>query len=316
MYDSAFNDQFPPGGQAYAGYVDGHVGSQPNYDWATRHFPAAYHLSISVLGNDADCLDIESGAATVAMAAGWYQRQKARGASRPCFYASASMMNSDLIPAVKAAGIPRASFRLWSAHYTGTPHICGPATCKLLSIPADGTQWTDRKGSLNADQSLLADDFFGAEPVLVQGMSGAPVAHLQQRLNAQGEKPPLITDGLFGNLTLLALKAFQSAHGMIADGVVQPVTWAALDKAPGGIPAPGNLKISGVTLTLTWDAVLSGGKPATGYAVEVRQMNGIVADKLTVATTQAVISGLVSGWAYDVSVAAPGGAAATMRVTA
>jgi prepilin-type processing-associated H-X9-DG protein len=40
MYDSASNDQFPQGGQAYAAYVDGHVGSQPNEVFSARVNPA------------------------------------------------------------------------------------------------------------------------------------------------------------------------------------------------------------------------------------------------------------------------------------
>jgi len=159
MFDATDITQIPAGAPAVAGYVDGKWATYPRLAAA---FPGALLLSVAVLAaDDADCLDIETGDAAPADAAGWYGRQKARGAARPCLYADASAMESGVIPAITAAGISRASVRLWSAHYTGTAHICGPASCKAMSIPADGTQWTDQALGRPLDQSLLAADFFG-----------------------------------------------------------------------------------------------------------------------------------------------------------
>ena len=77
MFDSAEDTEFPRGAQAYAGYVDGQIASQPNYSWIVAEFPNAHHLSITLsAGEDADCLDIENGAATPGQAAGWWQRQR------------------------------------------------------------------------------------------------------------------------------------------------------------------------------------------------------------------------------------------------
>jgi hypothetical protein len=39
MYDTAQNNQFPAGAQAYAAYVDGSIGNQPNYAYIVRTFP-------------------------------------------------------------------------------------------------------------------------------------------------------------------------------------------------------------------------------------------------------------------------------------
>ena len=114
--------------------------------------------------HDADCLDIEQGDATPGQAAAWYLRQKARGITRPCLYASAFTMDTEVIPALAAAKIHPAEVRLWAAHYTHTAHICGPHSCRELGITADGTQWTDRALGRNLDQSLLAGDFFGGRP--------------------------------------------------------------------------------------------------------------------------------------------------------
>ena len=61
VFDTAFNDQFPAGAAAYAGYV----GDQPNDAYVARTFPKARHLSVALSASDnADALDVEAGAAT------------------------------------------------------------------------------------------------------------------------------------------------------------------------------------------------------------------------------------------------------------
>jgi hypothetical protein len=161
MYDTAFNDQYPAGAAAYAAYVDGSVGNQPNYAYIVRAFPKAEHLAIALFAaNNADVLDVEAGASVPSDIPGWYARQVARGIKRPVIYASASAMNSDILPVLAQAGIALAETRLWTAHYGEGEHICGPGSCDALSVNADGTQWTSSAGGLVLDQSLLLDDFF------------------------------------------------------------------------------------------------------------------------------------------------------------
>jgi hypothetical protein len=161
MYDTALNDQFPSGAAAYAGYVDGGIGNQPNYAFVVSAFPKAQHLSIALFAeNNADALDVEPGAAAPGDIPGWYDRQVARGIQRPVIYASASTMNDSILPVLSQAGIARAQVRLWSAHYGLGEHICGPGSCGALSVNADGTQWTSSALGLVLDQSLLTEDFF------------------------------------------------------------------------------------------------------------------------------------------------------------
>jgi peptidoglycan hydrolase-like protein with peptidoglycan-binding domain len=70
------------------------------------------------------------------------------------------------------------------------------------------------------------------------------VQYLQQRLNAHGAS--LTADGSFGPMTAQAVRAFQSSHGLVADAVVGPATWNALETAPiGGTPAPSGGGASG-----------------------------------------------------------------------
>ncbi|HSS57269.1 MAG TPA: peptidoglycan-binding domain-containing protein, partial [Solirubrobacteraceae bacterium] len=60
-----------------------------------------------------------------------------------------------------------------------------------------------------------------ALPKLHHGDRGRSVAKLQRALH-------LGDDGVFGRGTLHAVKRFQRAHGLTADGVVGPATWSAL----------------------------------------------------------------------------------------
>jgi peptidoglycan hydrolase-like protein with peptidoglycan-binding domain len=63
---------------------------------------------------------------------------------------------------------------------------------------------------------------------LKQGMSGTQVTALQQTLNVTP------VTGYFGTLTKAAVMAFQANHGLVADGVVGPMTGAALSGTIGG----------------------------------------------------------------------------------
>ena len=63
---------------------------------------------------------------------------------------------------------------------------------------------------------------------LKKGMSGLHVQGLQQLLH-------IYPDGKFGPLTEEAVKEFQTAHGLTADGIVGAKTWAALKSAEDGV---------------------------------------------------------------------------------
>ena len=65
--------------------------------------------------------------------------------------------------------------------------------------------------------------------LLAEGSAGEAVRDLQQKLSALGY--PLAVDGVFGRDTEAAVLAFQRDHGLGADGVVGPMTLAAIGKA-------------------------------------------------------------------------------------
>lgn len=78
--------------------------------------------------------------------------------------------------------------------------------------------------------------------LLRKGDSGSAVRNLQSRLNALGYNCGAV-DGIFGNRTRDAIRAFQRSAGLDDDGIAGPLTFAALDsgQAHGG----GGLDVDG-----------------------------------------------------------------------
>lgn len=68
---------------------------------------------------------------------------------------------------------------------------------------------------------------FTAYTTQQSGSTGAQVKAVQQLLNEQGQAAGA-TDGTFGPATQSAVTAYQTAHGLSADGVVGSRTWTAL----------------------------------------------------------------------------------------
>lgn len=204
MYDTITNSEFPAGAEAYAAYVDGGVGDQPNYPHIVQAYPKAQHLSIAVhADHNAAALDVEPGATwPPESAVAWYAAQRARGLARPCLYASVDNMEAFAVPLIEAAQIPRTAVRLWTAHYGEGEHICGPKTCGHLSIDADGTQWTDNALGRSLDQSKLLAGFFAVPsptppanwtygpPLDLQATGGHTTVRLSWERPAGAPEPP------------------------------------------------------------------------------------------------------------------------------
>ena len=77
-----------------------------------------------------------------------------------------------------------------------------------------------------------ADDHAIWRPTLRKGTKGTDVAYVQAILMDLGyDLQPYGADGDFGRKTEEAVKQFQRDHGLIADGVVGPMTYDALEQA-------------------------------------------------------------------------------------
>lgn len=259
MWDDVNAALIPSGAGYVAYYVDG---IYANLNAVKARFPHAALVSIAVRSaDDADALDVENGDATIADIYGWLKRQLARGVERPVIYISAGQVDL-MMQTMNANGFQRSEYRIWSAHYTGSPHICGPSTCgEIKTTVADWTQYTDRADNSSLDESLLSDEpvFTAAkpapapvpapasEPVLQMGDRGVAVMRLQTQLRDSGIPGVrgIAVDGVFGAQTLAAVRNFQQAEFGPAgvDGIAGPDTWARLDrvspyKAPAAAPLP------------------------------------------------------------------------------
>lgn len=155
---------------ALAGYVDGRYA---NFSELEKEYPSGkYLLSITVFADagksGAEALDIENGDATIAQAPAWFAATQDAGKQHrdhrwyPKLYTSIDNAVS-LVKTMTKAGYKRDEYMLWSAHYTGVPHICGPKTCGA-AVQADATQWTDRYKGVSLDASECFAYFFEGPP--------------------------------------------------------------------------------------------------------------------------------------------------------
>lgn len=177
MYDAVNLDAIPTNAQAVAGYVDG---LWPTFAEVCARWPHAVHLSIATnADHDAECLDVEKGDAMPSQVPAWVKRQHERGENRPVIYANLSTMPA-VMAALRDAGIPRTSVRLWVAWYRD------PA---VEEIPEgfDACQW--RTGA--ADESACADDFLPTVLTVptVQHQENLKRAQQAQQGHGPGEPP-------------------------------------------------------------------------------------------------------------------------------
>jgi peptidoglycan hydrolase-like protein with peptidoglycan-binding domain len=132
----------------------------------------------------------------------------------------------------------------WAPAYTAAnPRAC-PSYPRVSPQP----------GASALNRSLVA--YSGM--TLQRGSTGPAVSAVQTAVGGA-------TGGTFGDLTVSAVSAFQSGHGLLGDGVVGPQTWRALLKATAPVPAP----TSGGPYDAYENTVLRVG--STGTAVKVLQ---------------------------------------------
>lgn len=123
--------------------------------------------------------------------------------------------------------------------------------------------------------------FETSQPTLRRGSRGSAVMDLQRRLTQAGFNPGPV-DGIFGQGTDSAVRAFQRARGLSVDGIVGPNTWAALGSpsTPGGpvTPPPSGSRtvdgyVNGVRRSITVSAVPNGKSMRTDAAAAFNRMH-------------------------------------------
>jgi peptidoglycan hydrolase-like protein with peptidoglycan-binding domain len=96
-----------------------------------------------------------------------------------------------------------------------------------------------------------------AQPTIAEGDSGDAVRRLQRALRRTGDFS-IVVDGVFGAQTTAAVKLFQQGSGLTVDGIVGPLTWAAL---PDGGPMPTLHLGSAGDVVTSLQTVLTNGAP-------------------------------------------------------
>ena len=125
-----------------------------------------------------------------------------------------------------------------SSHGLAVDGIVGPHTKAAL----DGSS----TGGAPAPISLTSSS---CPNYITEGEIDGCVTELQQLLNAHGAA--LSIDGDFGALTLAAVESFQSSHGLSVDGIVGPMTKAALNGEGFGVPPPISITSSSCPTDMT-----------------------------------------------------------------
>ncbi|NLI21746.1 MAG: peptidoglycan-binding protein [Clostridiales bacterium] len=98
------------------------------------------------------------------------------------------------------------------------------------TLTAEDTAKDDPEGTgqaVEADGAVDVSGFFAVK----RGCKGGAVRRLQTWLNDLGGGTLLLRDGDFGPATEEAVRAFQTEHGLTADGFVGRKTWEALAEA-------------------------------------------------------------------------------------
>ena len=151
-------------------------------------------------------------------------------------------------------------------------------------LVADGVVGPKTWAKLNGAAAPSAPASGGSGPTLKQGHSGAPVTALQNRLNQLGFNAGA-ADGQFGPKTTAAVKAFQRAKGLEADGVAGPKTWNQLgikvsgtptsSPSTGGVHGNSALANSARSVALSMGGYSSQGLCATGVSRAIQNTYGI-----------------------------------------
>ncbi|MET8295864.1 peptidoglycan-binding protein [Streptomyces sp. NPDC001591] len=116
---------------------------------------------------------------------------------------------------------------------TRTGRVLASAT--LAGLVLTGAAISANAESVPPGRHLTPHPEWSIPPVvpltLRPGTRGEAVSRLQDRLALLGS--PVKTTGVFDSATTAAVKYFQKAHGLDADGVVGPKTRASLEGSPG-----------------------------------------------------------------------------------
>jgi peptidoglycan DL-endopeptidase CwlO len=136
----------------------------------------------------------------------------------------------------------------------GTAFTGGAAQAAPAAPAAPAAQTAPAAPSAAAPSAVL-----DSSEKLRWGSRGGAVQDLQSALNDHGES--IAVDGVFGSRTHAAVKSFQSANGLLVDGVVGPETRGALN---GGGVSTGGTAVPTSSSSSTGSAIVDAARSALG----------------------------------------------------
>ena len=117
--------------------------------------------------------------------------------------------------------------RGWQKKFGGSMDQFRASVAALLNSKAEQIPVETQKPAQEAQNKPPAESVVYDMKTLRNGSRGTQVMVLQFLLNAKGYSAGN-ADGIFGTKTLAAVKAFQKANGLSADGIVGKQTWSRL----------------------------------------------------------------------------------------
>ncbi len=137
-------------------------------------------------------------------------------------------------PSAPTPSAPVETAAMWNHPSPSRRHAARPAATDAAShVPGSDTAPNPWRRMIEAGRAVEARRQHA--PVLAEGARGAAVQALQRGLDAAGARDRdghrLRVDGVFGAHTRQAVRDFQEAHGLAADGVAGRDTHAALAAA-------------------------------------------------------------------------------------
>lgn len=125
---------------------------------------------------------------------------------------------------------------------TDDPYTAGYEMCKRYEIPADTERQAQYRGNQarqiyqrcsgtapTTEPTQPAKETYWPPRMLCKGMNGADVTVLQALLVAHGYGVTAV-NGVFSDSTDKAVRQFQAANSLDADGIAGPLTWSALTR--------------------------------------------------------------------------------------
>jgi hypothetical protein len=144
--DDIYVDDLQPGQGFYGGYWNGTFANLTALRaWIKVNAPKASLLTVTPNGeNGAMCGDWEPGCIWPITTAnvGAFLKNADHGGGKPWIYTSAGNATT-MVKTYRAVGFADADVIMWTAHYTGVAHFCGPKTCGYGLRQADATQYND-----------------------------------------------------------------------------------------------------------------------------------------------------------------------------